>query len=76
MSSTDLESNNAQNFGVKIDENELIQVAEATKVLDNVNDYLNIELMHEFSEVLDSSEVSQDAAEAFIYLKNHLDEQQ
>ena len=60
-----------ENYGVELNENELLDVAEATNVLDKTKGFLSDETLEEFNEVIDIEQVqSKDAAEAFIYLKS------
>ena len=59
-----------ENFGTEINDDDLVQIAEETHILDTVEGFLGRELMDEFSAHIDIEEIeSKDAAEAFICLK-------
>lgn len=64
------EEYDGENYGVAIDDNDLVEIAENTGILDNIDEFLERELMDEFGQHIDTSTVEpQDAAEAYINLK-------
>ena len=67
---TNPENYNGQNYGLELSQDELIDVADATSILDNVYGYLSEELMNEFNEYVDVDQIKpKEAADAFLFLK-------